>query len=206
MNNRRFRPAQEELTQVILGGLLCCVWYAILLEQFLRDKFRSDMLIFMLAGLPLLYTTVIDAQRAFFYRKQRKNAIQLGHVRKGQLVNVLRTSEVQRTRRGQRTINYYFYEVEVTDAYTGASAIIKSDAYNRPIHRYLGSPEVKVYTDSTGWKHYLEEFQLKEHRSDPDIFPEAPRFKAPLWGRSVYNIIYILLLALMLFRIFRPGS
>ena len=201
MFHRRFRPAQEELSKVILSTLFCCVWYALLLSDYIRLGFRSGDLIFIVAGLPFILTTAINAKSAMFYRKQRKDAIKLGHVRPGRIVEVITTTERERSRRRYVTVYYYSFEVEVTDPLTGASMTISSDPYDQPIHRYLGSPSVKIYTDSTGWKHYLEDFQLKKHHSDPGIFPNDKRFNAPLWGRSVYNIIYVVLLGLLLLNV-----
>ena len=98
---------------------------------------------------------------------------------------------------------YYFLEVEMTDPDTGISSRIQSQGYRRPIHRYLGSNRVTVYTDRSGWKYYLEDFQWKEHRRDPDIFDYPREFEEVHLGSGrVTQIIFVVILILMVLNVF----
>ena len=142
----------------------------------------------------------------FFYRKQRADAIALGDRKNGRIVGITRqdvpyySSDDHGRLRYRR---YYFLEVEMTDPDTGISSRIQSQGYRRPIHRYLGSNRVTVYTDRSGWKHYLEDFQWKEHRSDPDIFDYPREFEEVHLGSGrVTQIIFVVILILMILNVF----
>lgn len=111
MFNRKFPPAQEKLSESVLSILFCCVWYAMIFGDYVREGYQSGDLIFIVAGLPLIYTSVMGVRRAMFYRNQRRDAINLGRVRPGRIVSVKRTSEKQRVRRGYVTVYNYYFEV-----------------------------------------------------------------------------------------------
>lgn len=194
MFKTRFRPVQEELRGPLMSGLFCCVWYMTLSESILRGNFSIHMFVFLLAGLIPFYKSVNGIWRVYMCRKQKKNAVRLGNVRQGKIVNVIRTTETQTFR---KYAYYYYFEVEITDPVTGIPVTIRSDAYRKPIYQYLGSPYVQVYIDKTGWKYYLEDFQMKEHHNDPDIFPGGDRMKEPLWTmwiRRIFQFIFLMII------------
>lgn len=92
----------------------------------------------------------------------------------------------------------------MTNPVTGISTVIQSQGYRCPIHRYLGSPDVKIYTDQSGWKHCLEDFHWKEHRSDPDIFNYPREFEETRMGTGLFGqIIFVVILILMIITMFR---
>jgi len=96
-----------------------------------------------------------------------------------------------------------YLEVEMTDPDTGISTRIRSQGYRRPVHRYLGSDRVTVYTDRSGWKHYLEDFQWKEHKNDPDIFDYPREFEeVHLESGRLSQIIFVVILLLMILNVF----
>ena len=60
-----------------------------------------------------------------------------------------------------------------------------------------------MYTDKSGWKHYLEDFQWKEHRSDPDLFDCPREFEeAYPWNGRIGQIIVAAVLVLMILNLF----
>ena len=203
---RVIRPAEEEMGGVVSTVLFSVVWYSALCGTIFRVGFQLSMLLFLVAGLLPLCQAVNIARRAFFYRKQRADAIALGDRKNGRIVGTTRqdvpyySSDDHGRLRYRR---YYFLEVEMTDPDTGISSRIQSQGYRRPIHRYLGSNRVTVYTDRSGWKHYLEDFQWKEHRSDPDIFDYPREFEEVHLGSGrVTQIIFVVILILMILNVF----
>lgn len=198
MRKKGFRPVQEELGGPIYSGAVCIIWYMIVAAWILGGGFRMNQILFILAGLFPLYGAIVGTKRAIFYRKQRKRAINRGNPSQGKIVNVVRTLERNHTSNREsaryRRYHYFYYlEVEITDPVTGVANVIRSDAYSQSIDRYLGSPYVQVYTDESGWRYFLEDFQMKKRSSDPDIFPGAPRYRESLWGKRIMQVVLALL-------------
>lgn len=161
---RRFRPAQEEVTGIWLQIGFIILWYSTILSSILRAGFRTEYLIFIVAGLLPVYMVIQLARSAYFYRQERKEAIRLGNVKPGRITNVVRKTETyESSRRGRQYRHYYYLTVEILNPDTGIANEFESQAYRVPVHRYLSSPYVQVYTDETGWKHYIEGFQFKEN-------------------------------------------
>lgn len=90
------------------------------------------------------------------------------------------------------------------DPATGAVHTIESEGYRKPVHRYLTSDKVRVYTDRTGWKYYLEEFQVKKHKSDPGVFDQLPsEYEETAWGgQRLGQIIFVIILLGMIWGMF----
>ena len=143
--------------------------------------------------------------RRAYYRRQRSAAVALGHAAEGRIMSVTRetVSDTSGRHNSVRYRRYYYLTVEMIDPYTGASTTIRSQGYRLPIHRYLRSDQVRVYTDRSGWKHYLEDFQWKEHRSDPDLFGPPREFEEVQFGSGpIGQIIIVIILIFMLISIF----
>lgn len=81
----------------------------------------------------------------------------------------------------------------------GVVNTITSQGYRKPIHRYLASNQVRIYTDRSGWKHYLEDFQYKERMKDPGIFDDRPmEFEETTAGSGhVVQILFVVIFILM---------
>ena len=94
---------------------------------------------------------------------------------------------------------YYYLQVDITDPVTGAVSTITSQGYRKPIHRYLASDQVRVYTDRSGWKHYLEDFQYKERKSDSGTFDDRPmEFDETAAGSGrVMQILFVIVFILI---------
>ena len=203
---RVIRPAEEEMGGVLSTALFSAVWYCAICGTILKSGFQISLLLFLVAGLLPLCQAVNIVRRALFYRKQRTDAIAFGNRCRGRIVGVTRQDVpyyLSGEHRRLRYRRYYYLEVEMTDPDTGISTRIRSQGYRRPVHRYLGSDRVTVYTDRSGWKHYLEDFQWKEHKNDPDIFDYPREFEeVHLESGRLSQIIFVVILLLMISNVF----
>lgn len=202
---RKIKPAEEEFGNIIYTILFSVVWYSVVLASIVSGGFSPFMMIFLVGGLILPYTAVSNMRRALFYRRQRAEAIALGHMTPGRITGIAR-QDVPYTTGEHHTLRYrryYFLKVEICDPVTGVSNTIQSQGYRKPIHRYLASDRVNVYTDQSGWKYYIEDFQWKEHRNDPDIFRMPKEFDELHPGGEVFGkVIFVLVLIWMLIGLF----
>lgn len=192
---RTIRPAEEEISGVIPTLVFAAAWYAIVFRSIVSAGFGPYMLIFLVGGLLMPYTAVNNLRRALFYRRQRAEAVALENVAQGRITGVERQYVSYRKGRHRRYRRYYFLQVEMYDPVTGAANTIQSQGYRKPIHRYLASDRVSVYTDRSGWKHYIEDFQWKEHRGDPDIFNMPKEF---MGGEILGKVIFVFIAAWLL--------
>lgn len=203
---KRIRPANEEIGPVALLLLFPVLWYGMLLKTITVNGFQPFLLIFLAAGLLPVLTAINQVRRALFYRKQREEAIALGHVQTGRIKGMVRKDIPYQTGKNQqlRYRRSYCLQVELMDPVTGVTHMIESEGYRIPIHRYLASDRVKVYTDRSGWKYYLEEFQLKTHKKDPGIFGQTPlEYEETLTGNGrVVQIIFLVIIVMMILGFF----
>lgn len=166
--HKKIWTVNEEIGSVVYLILFTILWYAGLLGYILRVGYRSFILIFLAVGLMFPYRAVCMAKKAVYYRKLHAQCVQNGHPQNGKIVNIV--CEYYGALYEQERRNFYcFLIIKVFDSNIGISHRIKSEPYRIPLHKYLGSPYVKVYTDSTGRHHIIEEFRLKEDRSEPGI-------------------------------------
>ena len=198
------RPAEEEISGVVPTFVFAAVWYSVVLRSIVSAGFDPFMIIFLAGGLLMPYTAVNNLRRALFYRRQRAEAVALGDVSPGRITGVAR-QDVPYTTGEHHTLRYrryYFLQVEMYDSATGAASTIQSQGYRIPVHRYLASDRVSVYTDRSGWKHYIEDFQLKEHRRDPDIFNMPREFEEfHMGGELLGKVIFLFAAILILIRL-----
>ena len=173
---RKIRPAEEEMGNVAFLILFAILWYACLVASLVNGGTRITVLLFFVAGLFPVYSAVTMIRKALFYRRQRADAIAYGSSQWGKIRGVMRQDIPYRSGEHNtlRYHRYYYLQVDITDPVTGAVSTIQSQGYRKPIHRYLASAQVRDYTDRSGWKHYLEDFQYKERMSDPGIFDDRP--------------------------------
>lgn len=202
---KRIRPADEEFGNIWFSILFCLLWYGLLISNLIHSTMNGFGIIFLIAGLLPIYSVVTSIRRALFYRKQRAEAIALGNASYGRITGITR-QDIPYTYSGKhgRRIGYrrmYVLQVELLNPSTGIAYTVESQGYRRPIHLLLASDQVKVYTDKTGWKYYLEEFQLKEHRNDPGIFGPPREFEETQWGNG--TILRIIMIAVILLTFLR---
>ena len=207
---KKFRPADEEIGPILPLLLFPVLWYSALFRGIAGSGFQVMLVPFLVAGLLPVYSAVNEIRRAMFYRKQRADAIAWGHSEIGRIRGVTRQdvpyySGKNRTLRYRRT---YCLQVDIMDPSTGVVHTIESGGYRKPVHRYLASDRVRVYTDRTGWKYYLEEFQLKKHKKDPGIFDQqmpAEFEEMSFGGGRLIQIIFIIVIVGMIWSMIFSG-
>ena len=196
---RKIRPAEEEMGNVAFLILFAILWYACLVASLVNGGTRITVLLFFVAGLFPVYSAVTMIRKALFYRRQRADAIAYGASQLGKIRGVMRQDIPYRSGEHNtlRYHRYYYLQVDITDPVTGAVSTIQSQGYRKPIHRYLASAQVRVYTDRSGWKHYLEDFQYKRRMSDPGIFDDRPmEFEETRAGNG--RVIQVLFIAVFI--------
>lgn len=196
---RKIRPAEEEMGNVAFLILFAILWYACLVASLVSGGTRITVLLFFVAGLFPVYSAVTMIRKALFYRRQRADAIAYGSSQLGKIRGVMRQDIPYRSGEHNtlRYHRYYYLQVDITDPVTGAVSTIQSQGYRKPIHRYLASAQVRVYTDRSGWKHYLEDFQYKRRMSDPGIFDDRPmEFEETRAGNG--RVIQVLFIAVFI--------
>lgn len=196
---RKIRPAEEEMGNVAFLILFAILWYACLVASLANGGTRITVLLFFVAGLFPVYSAVTMIRKALFYRRQRADAIAYGSSQWGKIRGVMRQDIPYRSGEHNtlRYHRYYYLQVDITDPVTGAVSTIQSQGYRKPIHRYLASAQVRVYTDRSGWKHYLEDFQYKRRMSDPGIFDDRPmEFEETRAGNG--RVIQVLFIAVFI--------
>ncbi len=196
---RKIRPAEEEMGNVAFLILFAILWYACLVASIVNGGTRITVLLFFVAGLFPVYSAVTMIRKALFYRRQRADAIAYGSSQSGKIRGVMRQDIPYRSGEHNtlRYHRYYYLQVDITGPVTGAVSTIQSQGYRKPIHRYLASAQVRVYTDRSGWKHYLEDFQYKRRMSDPGIFDDRPmEFEETRAGNG--RVIQVLFIAVFI--------
>ena len=196
---RKIRPAEEEMGNVAFLILFAILWYACLVASLVNGGTRITVLLFFVAGLFPVYSAVTMIRKALFYRRQRADAIAYGSSQSGKIRGVMRQDIPYRSGEHNtlRYHRYYYLQVDITGPVTGAVSTIQSQGYRKPIHRYLASAQVRVYTDRSGWKHYLEDFQYKRRMSDPGIFDDRPmEFEETRAGNG--RVIQVLFIAVFI--------
>ena len=196
---RKIRPAEEEMGNVAFLILFAILWYACLVASIVNGGTRITVLLFFVAGLFPVYSAVTMIRKALVYRRQRADAIAYGSSQSGKIRGVMRQDIPYRSGEHNtlRYHRYYYLQVDITDPVTGAVSTIQSQGYRKPIHRYLASAQVRVYTDRSGWKHYLEDFQYKRRMSDPGIFDDRPmEFEETRAGNG--RVIQVLFIAVFI--------
>lgn len=196
---RKIRPAEEEMGNVAFLILFAILWYTCLVASLVNGGTRITVLLFFVAGLFPVYSAVTMIRKALFYRRQRADAIAYGSSQLGKIRGVMRQDIPYRSGEHNtlRYHRYYYLQVDITDPVTGAVSTIQSQGYRKPIHRYLASAQVRVYTDRSGWKHYLEDFQYKRRMSDPGIFDDRPmEFEETRAGNG--RVIQVLFIAVFI--------
>lgn len=175
---KKIRTADEELNGVFYTMIFVLIWYVFIIRYIIANGFHSSLLIFLIGGVLPLIQGVRTVQKALYYRRFHRQCMEMSYPRRGRIVNVTREYyDTYDSDHRRHRLTYYFLIIEVVDPQTSVLQTIKSSAYRIPVHRYLGSPYVQVYTDQTGWKYVIDGFELKNKRSDPDI---------PLENQNVY--------------------
>jgi hypothetical protein len=67
---------------------------------------------------------------------------------------------------------------------------IRTGAYSVPVHLYLKSPEVKLYSDVSGWDWYVEGLQCSRFRHDSVVFRTDDADGDAYVGDMVFRVVY----------------
>ena len=202
---KKIWTAEEEMRGVPYLIIFSVVWYVLLINMIISGGFHSSLLIFFLAGVMPVYQTVRVIRTAVSARRFHRQCMQENRPQQGRIVNITREYQYGGSNSGSTRgrIIYYYLTVEITDPVTGMVQTVKSAPYRVPLHRYLSSPVVQVYTDRSGWKHVIDGFQLKSSRNEPGILEGNPNIsgkdfeEAPL----LIRLIPVLILLIILLRI-----
>ena len=207
MIKRKIRPAEEETGGLSFTILFAILWYGTIGYFDRRERFSDRDAFICGSGTSAAVSDVHEnTPRPVLQEAARRRSRAGPMAAYGRIVGVTRQDVPYYTPGRHSHLSYrryYYLNVEMTDPSTGITTSIQSQGYRRPIHRYLRSNKVKVYTDKSGWKHYLEDFQWKEHRSDPDLFDCSREFEeAHPWNGRIGQIIVTAVLVLMILNLF----
>lgn len=170
----RFYPKDEDFGDVVHIILFNLMWIAISVKQFLEKSLEVSTAIGLVLVMVMFKASLQMIKEVMACRGKRKEAMRSGTVQEGKIVGVQKRQEKQKLRRGMRIVTYYKYEVEITCPQTGVTTIITSGEYQQAVHCWISSPNVRVYTDKSGWNHYLSNFDVKGFRKEP-FLPEEPQ-------------------------------
>lgn len=203
---RKIRTKRESMDGVITLFLFCAAWFSNIIQDILYSGMsRASLLLFTAAGLIPAVITVQKIQKALYYRKLHRQAMNR-RPEKGKIISYERQIQKRTDFRG-RVRNEYEYTliIEIYDNVSYTPRQIRSEAYSWPVYEVLASPEVDVYTDDSGWHYTIDGFQYKNHRSDEGIFQQSAREREPgrIFSRIIGGLGNIVLLCVLIFIWFR---
>lgn len=178
------------------------VWYVSIFRSLLNGTMDGwNTAVFLLGGALLLYIAYRQGRTALTCRKKRREAISGGKCRPG----IIRRVESERVPyRGRHGHIYYrrryYLIIEKMEDGFDFGVEIRTGAYRVPVHLYLKSREVKLYSDPSGWNWYVEGLQCSMFRQNPRMFPSDDRDGDTYVGDAVFRIIYMGILLLILLR------
>ncbi len=195
---RKIWTKQESFTGVGMELLFVLIWYGAIGRSLASSPGQLGLLaIFLVAGLLPLVNACSRIRRACYYRRLHRQYMQRPPKR-GRIVSCERRDSLVRGSKGRyHTQHEYILVVELLNDGAFEPVQVRSEPYTWPVYRVLGSPEVDVYTDETGWHYILDGFRYKEHRSDPGILRESSYDRVP--GEGGGYLLRIIAAAVMIF-------
>ena len=144
----------------------------------------------------------IKGRAALRCRKKRREAIAKGRRCRG----IIRRIESERVPfRGRHGHVYYrkryYLVIEKIEEGFQCGTEIKTGAYRVPVHLYLKSPEVQLYSGPSGWNWYVEGLQCGMFRQNPGVFKTDDADGDTYVGDALFQILFIAILLLTLLRI-----
>ena len=203
MFQRRILPEEEELEGVFMLLSFAAVWYASLLRTWLNGTINgANGAIFLLGGALPLYAAYIKGRTALACRKKRREAIAKGRCCLGIIRHIESEKVPFRGRHGHVHYRkrYYLVIEKIEEGFTSGTEI-KSGAYRVPVHLYLKSPEVKLYSGSSGWNWYVEGLQFGMFRQNPKVFQTDQADGDAYVGDALFRILSIAILLFMLLQV-----
>lgn len=199
---RKIRTKQESMDGAATLILFCGVWYSSIFQDILcSESLGPSMLLFAAAGIMPAVIAVQKIQKAFYYRKLHRQAMNRSP-EKGRIISYERQMQRKVTAKGRVHEEYeYRLVIEVYDNISYAPRQILSEPYSWPVYEVLGSPEVDVYTDDSGWHYVIDGFRYKNHRSDDGIFQQSAWEKGPekKFSRVIIIVENIVLICMLIY-------
>ncbi|MCD7808069.1 MAG: hypothetical protein LUH02_01905 [Erysipelotrichaceae bacterium] len=191
--HKYIRPANEEFNGITYLILFSILWYVSIVRNILANGFDSSLILFIIFGLIPVVAAIDIIRRALYYRKKRQEAINYNDKCKGVITKI--TKDYEAYHNSDQHIRYHKYYYLHVNMYLSNGTVysIKSEAYRKPIYKYLASNQVSVYTDSSGWHYYLEDFVYKQDKHEPDAFsfPEEYHSLSQYFFKFVIVVFFI---------------
>ena len=203
MFQRRVRPAEEELRDMFMLLAFAAVWYGSLFRALTNGRTNgANGAIFLAGGILPLYIAYIKGRAALICRRKRRTAISRGRCCRG----IVRRVEAEKVPfRGRHGHIYYrkryYLSIEKIEDGFAYGTEIKTGAYRVPVHLYMKSPEVKLYSDPSGWNWYVEGLQCGRFRQNAGVFPTDDVDGDTYVGDALFGILYIVILLFLFFRL-----
>ena len=161
----KIRTANEEIHGLAFPLIFLAIYMAFFLYQGISNGFTETTLILLFFGLlfPIQYLKVV--RRSFRFRQLHEHFVKEYKVQKGRIYNI--TKELPKA--GQENKIHYYLHIEILNSAGQVVRKIKSEAYYKPLHKYLASPEVDVYYDNQNKYFVIDGFKLKENENDSDL-------------------------------------
>lgn len=161
----KIRTANEEIHGLIFPLIFLAVYAVFFIYQVSANGFTETTLLLLVLGLlfPIQYLKVI--RRSFKFRQLHEHFVKEYKGQKGRIYKI--TKELPKA--GQENKIHYYLHIEVLNSYGKLVRKIKSEAYYKPLHKYLASPDVDVYYDEQNKYFVIDGFKLKENENEPDI-------------------------------------
>ena len=203
MIQRRILPEEEELWDAAMLAAFAVSWYGMLIPTLWNQATNGvNAAIFIIGGILPLYTAFAKGRAALSCRKKRRDAVGKGRCCRGIIRQVVAEKVPYRGRHGH--VYYrkrYYLVIEKIEEGFQCGTEIKTGAYRVPVHLYLKSPEVQLYSGPTGWNWYVEGLQCGMFRQNPGVFKTDDADGDTYVGDALFQILFIAILLLTLLRI-----
>ncbi len=200
MIQRRILPEEEELWDAAMLAAFAVSWYGMLIPTLWNQATNGvNAAIFIIGGILPLYTAFAKGRAALSCRKKRRDAVGKGRCCRGIIRQVVAEKVPYRGRHGHvyYRIRYHLVIEKLEEGFDSGMEI-KTGAYRVPVHRCLKSREVKLYSDASGWKWYVEGLQCGIFRQPPIVSEMGDCEGGNYTGDVLFRIVYIAILLLML--------
>ena len=165
----KIRTANEEIHGWAFPLIFIRVYAVFFIYQMITNGFSETLVFLLVLGLlfPIQYLKVI--RRSFKFRQLHEHFVKEYKPERGRIYKI--TKELPKE--GQENKIHYYLHIEILNSHGQLVRKVKSEAYYKPIHKYLASPEVDIYYDKQNNYFVVDGFQLKENENEPDIALES---------------------------------
>lgn len=165
----KIRTANEEIHGWVFPLIFISVYAGFFIYQMITNGFSETLMFLLILGLlfPIQYLKVI--RRSFKFRQLHEHFVKEYTPQRGRIYNI--TKELPKE--GQENKIHYYLHIEILNSHGNLVRKVKSEAYYKPLYKYLASPEVDVYYDNQNKYFVVDGFQLKENEDEPDIALES---------------------------------